>query len=92
MNEYGLSVSPCGECPIDEKIYQCCFRDPETGRSEPLTLDDGNTVLACPYLSVTGLCIRYRERPMGCRDFICDRFRTARVWGLRTPGDFFIYS
>ncbi len=67
-------MNPCENCPIDDKLYECCGRHPETGESVRLRLADGRIVNACPYLSPEGFCLVYENRPYGCRMHRCGRF------------------
>lgn len=67
-------MNPCDDCPIDDKLYECCGRHPETGAVSKLELDDGRIVNACPHLSPNGTCLIYESRPYGCRMHFCDRF------------------
>ncbi len=76
MNSLSQENNPCSNCPIEEKIHQCCYRDPESGMSSTLLLGRGKEVTACPHLNPEGLCRQYMKRPGGCRDFICDRYRS----------------
>jgi hypothetical protein len=83
-------MSLCDECAIEEKLMQCCGRFPMTGERKLL----GNGAAACPRLSDGGLCTIYSDRPPGCREFICEAFRTAEKAaflppeGISLPGRF----
>jgi len=65
-------VSSCDKCPIEEKIYVCCYRYPLTGETAVLRIN-GKEFIACPYLSSTGMCRIYENRPPGCMAHFCDR-------------------
>lgn len=67
-------MNPCETCPIDDKLYECCGRHPETGETAWLKLSDGRVVRACPHLSEDGRCLIYERRPYGCRRHQCARF------------------
>ena len=74
-------MNPCDDCPIDDKLYECCGRHPETGAVAPLLLKDGRLVSACPHLSENGGCLIYEKRPYGCRMHQCSRFAYKTVSG-----------
>ncbi|MBN1531374.1 MAG: hypothetical protein JXA20_01800 [Spirochaetes bacterium] len=75
-------MDPCEDCTIEEKIYQCCGRFPETGERSPCRVPGYHTLLACPHLDSQGRCDIYENRPMGCRQFHCDSQLRARrgIW------------
>ena len=74
-------MNPCDDCPIDDKLFECCGRHPETGAVARLALKDGRVVYACPHLSADGSCLIYDKRPYGCRMHQCDRFARKSVSG-----------
>jgi len=65
---------PCHDCPLYEKVHVCCGRHPETGRRAMLKIAGNRAVLVCPNLDENGLCRIYRERPLACRQYFCERF------------------
>jgi len=67
-------MNPCDECSIDDKVYTCCGRYPETGETACMSYKGKKTMQACPYLSDKGACKIYGRRPLGCRTFFCQRF------------------
>lgn len=67
-------MNPCDECSIDDKVYNCCGRYPETGETAFMNCKDKKAVHACPYLNDKGACTIYEHRPLGCRTFFCSRF------------------
>jgi len=75
-------MNPCEDCPIEDKIYECCGRFPDTGESKFLRIDDTKGLYACPYLDANGLCTIYENRPLGCRDHYCGRFSSYTKIGL----------
>jgi len=70
----------CDECTIDDKLYICCGRYPETGVSVEINLKSGQKVYACPYLNIAGKCTIYDRRPIGCREYYCSRYK--RITGI----------
>lgn len=69
-------MSLCESCLIDEKLMQCCGRLPMTGERVPLAVGPDRTVMACPNLGHDGRCMMYDSRPIGCRIFYCEAFRS----------------
>jgi Fe-S-cluster containining protein len=69
-------TNPCEACDMEEKVYVCCGRHPETGLRVPLQIGVKRTVLACPCLEASGRCTVYSRRPGACRAFFCDGFDT----------------
>ena len=67
-------MSVCETCPMEEKIYVCCARYPNTGEQVTMVLADGTEKKVCPYLGCNGACSIYGSRPDGCMKFYCDRF------------------
>ncbi|MEA2102799.1 MAG: hypothetical protein U9P80_09570 [Thermodesulfobacteriota bacterium] len=67
-------MNPCERCPIDDKIYECCGRFPDSGETAYLELDDSRRVTACPYLDRHGRCTIYEKRPLGCQTYYCSHF------------------
>jgi len=78
---YEDGMNPCDKCSIDDKIYNCCGRYPETG--ETACMDNkGPQRRACPNLNNQGACSVYENRPLRCRTFFCSRFDTYCIgWG-----------
>jgi len=72
-------MNPCEECPLDDKIYECCGRFPDTGEAVYLQLDEFSRVLACPYLNRQGMCTIYDHRPLGCRSHFCVHYTTIKI-------------
>ncbi len=70
----GIGMNPCEDCAIEDKLYECCGRHPETGATVELKLNDHRVVNACPHLSANGTCLIYDSRPYGCRMYCCDRY------------------
>ena len=70
-------MTVCEDCPIEEKIHQCCYRYPLTGQTAFLVLEDGTRLIACPYLDKNGRCIIYDTRPDGCRKHFCERYENT---------------
>lgn len=75
-------MNPCEACSLDDKIYECCGRFPETGETVPLRLDSSRTVTACPHLKTNGDCRIYENRPYGCRIYFCHAYNTYQPWML----------
>jgi len=71
----GVYMSLCDTCIIEEKLYQCCGRQPMTGAVKVLTLVDGRKFNACPNLGSDGMCTIYAGRPNGCREFFCQGYK-----------------
>jgi len=67
-------MNPCDKCTIDDKVYSCCGRYPETGETVRLNLDNGQKIYACPYLNSSGRCTIYERRPIGCREYYCSLY------------------
>ncbi len=78
-------MNPCEECPIEDKIYECCGRFPDSGASVYLKLDDSRRILACPYLNSKGLCTIYESRPLGCRSHFCSQYSSYRQIAREYP-------
>jgi Fe-S-cluster containining protein len=86
------SMYPCDDCPIDDKVYECCGKHPETGESVRLRIDAETVVYACPHLTASGRCAIYENRPLGCRAHYCTRYADPGIgrgysdfiarWGL----------
>ena len=70
-------MNPCDHCPIDDKIYECCGRFPETGETTPLILADGRRIFACPHLTADGGCAIYEGRPHACQVHFCYGYDAA---------------
>lgn len=64
----------CEDCPMEEKLSECCGRHPDTGAVACLRFADGRTADACPHLSAQGACSIYPKRPQACRRHQCSRF------------------
>jgi len=75
-------MNPCEACPLDDKIYECCGRYPETGETAPLRVDSTRTLAACPHLKPNGDCRIYDRRPYGCRIYFCHAYNTHQPWML----------
>jgi len=75
------AMNPCETCLIEEKLYECCGRHPETGAVAWLKLTDGRRVLACPHLSRSGTCLIYEKRPYGCGRHECACFSHQATGG-----------
>ncbi len=69
-----VSVSVCETCTMEEKIYICCARFPQTGEQKTMVLESGAVKKVCPYLTREGTCSIYSTRPDNCQKFFCDRF------------------
>ena len=72
-------MNPCDTCPIDDKIYECCGRFPDSGETVCLELDDSRRVSACPYLDRHGRCTIYENRPLGCQDHYCAHYLVQEI-------------
>ena len=83
-------MSLCDTCDITEKLYQCCGRHPFTGEQVSLVLNDGTTVLACPFLDENARCSIYDNRPQGCRNFRCESM--LRNDSMASSGDSMVYD
>jgi len=66
-------MNPCDHCAIDDKIYECCGRHPETG--ETVFLSCNQIRVACPHLNETGQCRIYEHRPFACRTHYCIKYQ-----------------
>ena len=71
-------MSFCDTCELEEKIYQCCARHPLSFATRTIIDSNGKMHTCCNELDETGTCTDYRNRPDGCRDFICDSFKTDK--------------
>ncbi len=104
-SRYLTPMNPCDDCPMDDKVYECCGRHPETGESVRLEIDANTFVYACPHLAPSGRCAVYNDRPLGCRAHYCSRYAdtgigrgylnfTARWegWLESDPSDVFLKS
>ncbi len=78
-------MNPCDDCPIDDKIYECCGRFPETGESAKLKIADGRVVDACPYLLADGRCAIYARRPLFCQMHFCYSYQSGSSQGAGYP-------
>lgn len=67
-------MNPCEDCPLEDKIYECCGRFPDTGESVYMHVDESRRVRACPYLDRMGVCTIYEHRPLGCRSHFCSQY------------------
>jgi len=74
-------MNPCDDCPIDDKIYECCGRFPETGDTALRPVRENHTLRACPYLSAAGKCKIYEKRPYACRSHHCYHYDTINGVG-----------
>ena len=64
-------MSICDNCPINDKVYECCGRHPETGKQVRFAIGLEAPVYACPHLSVAGECSIYENRPLACQVHFC---------------------
>ncbi len=67
-------MNPCDDCPIDDKIYECCGRFPETGETVYLQITRDRFISACPHLKPHGTCGIYKNRPYACQTHLCYRY------------------
>ena len=67
-------MNPCDDCSIDDKIYNCCGRFPETGEVVCRDIQGRFELYACPHLDNSGKCQIYETRPLGCRTFFCSEY------------------
>jgi Fe-S-cluster containining protein len=67
-------MNPCENCPIEDKIYECCGRFPDSGAVGFLQIDESTWLHACPYLDRCGRCSIYENRPLGCRTHYCTHY------------------
>lgn len=74
-------MNPCEECPLEDKIYECCGRFPDTGETVYLKIDGARGVYACPFLNTNGLCTIYEQRPLKCRSHLCAEFNSYQKIG-----------
>lgn len=82
----GFSMNPCDDCPIDDKIYECCGRFPETGKTAMLEIAPSFKVFACPHLDTSGKCRIYDHRPLACQAHFCLPFSTPQSIGAGFEG------
>lgn len=75
-------MNPCDDCPIHDKIHECCGRFPQTGEAGCLPVSSSMSLDACPYLSVSGICGIYETRPHACRTHYCFRYDTMNGIGM----------
>lgn len=66
-------MSPCDDCPFEQKLLLCCSLYPPTG-DQKLLLIEGKSHAACIYLNEKAQCEIYSHRPKGCREFFCERY------------------
>jgi Fe-S-cluster containining protein len=69
-------MNPCEKCPIDDKIFECCGRFPESGDTSLFATSDNRSILACPNLMANGKCGIYEKRPYACQSHHCYAFDT----------------
>ncbi|MBC2716905.1 MAG: hypothetical protein HF978_16500 [Desulfobacteraceae bacterium] len=74
-------MNPCDDCPIDDKIYECCGRHPETGAVAPFTIGKNRLLFACPQLNTAGKCKIYDNRPYACQAHHCYGYDTMNNVG-----------
>lgn len=58
----------CDHCSIDDKIYECCGRHPETGEADVLLISQNQRWTVCPNLKESGKC---SARPFVCQAHYC---------------------
>ena len=64
-------MNPCDDCPIDDKIFECCGRFPESGETSLFATNDSRSIFACPNLLANGKCGIYEKRPYACQSHHC---------------------
>ncbi|PIP37694.1 MAG: hypothetical protein COX19_16060 [Desulfobacterales bacterium CG23_combo_of_CG06-09_8_20_14_all_51_8] len=79
-------MNPCDNCAIDDKIYECCGRFPETGESAMLEIAPSRKIFACPHLDASGKCGIYDHRPLACQAHFCFQYATPRAMGAGFEG------
>ena len=67
-------MNPCEACALEDKVYECCGRFPETGRSVLLRIGGTAGISACPYLDSGGRCTIYDRRPLACMRHSCSQY------------------
>jgi len=72
-------MNPCDECPIDDKIYECCGRFPETGEMALLQVNHDRSLYACPHLTASGKCGIYEKRPYACQTHHCHHYNAMNA-------------
>jgi Fe-S-cluster containining protein len=74
-------MNPCEKCPIDDKIFECCGRFPESGETSPFVTSDKRSIFSCPNLMANGKCGIYEKRPYACQSHQCYNFDTINGVG-----------
>ncbi len=67
-------MDPCEECSLDDKIYECCGRCPDTGATISMVMEPSRRLAVCPHLTRQGKCAIYEQRPARCRSFYCLKY------------------
>jgi len=75
-------MNPCDDCTIQDKIYECCGRFPQTGEAVCLPFSSTLLLDACPYLNASGECGIYENRPYACRTHYCLRYNAMNEIGM----------
>lgn len=75
-------MNPCDDCPINDKIYECCGRFPETGCVVPFPADYDLPLYACPHLNPSGRCEIYEKRPYACQSHHCYHYDSMNSGGV----------
>lgn len=63
----------CETCPLSDIIGLCCRSNPETGDSKLLLMDDGVEREVCNYMTSSGECGAYEDRPGKCAEYFCPK-------------------
>lgn len=71
-------INPCEECPIEDKLYECCSQFPDTGEIKYLQINPSMSVPACPFLNSNGTCSMYEHRPLACSSHFCCHYISGR--------------
>lgn len=70
----------CETCPLSEIIRICCRAHPETGESKLLVMDDGKYREVCIYMTESGECGAYENRPGKCAEYVCPKFNEVDMY------------
>lgn len=76
-------MNPCDHCPIDDKIFECCGRHPETGEVAVLSMTRNQRRIVCPNLSESGKCGIYTHRPFACQVHYCNGYQGINCMAVR---------
>jgi Fe-S-cluster containining protein len=74
-------MNPCDDCRIDDKIFECCGRFPETGDTVRFLTGENRSIYACPNLCANEKCGIYENRPYACQAHHCYHYDSMNAVG-----------